>query len=235
MLELRRVNAFYGRIQALRDVSLTVEEGRIVSLLGANGAGKSTTLRTVVGLNRSRDNDIAFEGRALAKIPPHRIVSLGVALVPERREIFPGLSAADNLELGAYLRRDRAGIRADMERVYGLFPALAELRRRAGGTLSGGQQQMLAIGRALMSRPRLLLLDEPTLGLSPVLVRQIFATLAELNRTGVTILLVEQNVHLAFEISGYAYILENGRVVKEGLTADLRHDPLVQEAYLGAI
>ena len=235
LLELRGVNSFYGRIQALRNVSLEVPEGAIVSLLGANGAGKTTTLKTVVGLNRSAANDISFRGRPLGRVPPHRIVRFGIALVPERREIFPGLSVADNLEMGAYTRTDRAGIREDREWIYGLFPALAELRDKPGGTLSGGQQQMLAIGRALMSRPKLMLLDEPTLGLSPMLVQQIFATLKRLNEEGVTILLVEQNAHLAFEISAYAYILENGSVLLEGPTAELAHDPIVREAYLGAI
>jgi branched-chain amino acid transport system ATP-binding protein len=235
MLELKQVNSFYGRIQALRNVSLRVEEGQIVSLLGANGAGKSTTLKTIVGLNRSADNDIRFRGQLLTRVSPHKIVRLGVALVPERREIFPGLSVADNLEMGAYTRSDRDQIRSDLAFVYDLFPALAQLRSHAGKDLSGGQQQMLAIGRALMSRPKLMLLDEPTLGLSPMLVRQIFATLERLNREGVTILLVEQNAQLAFGISSYAYILENGSVLLEGPTSVLREDPTVQEAYLGVI
>jgi branched-chain amino acid transport system ATP-binding protein len=235
MLELRKVNSFYGRIQALRDVSLRVEQGQIVSLLGANGAGKTTTLKTIVGLNRTADNDICFQGQLIGRVPPHRIVGLGMALVPERREVFPGLSVADNLEMGAYTRSDRAEIRADIERVYELFPALVRLRHHAGAELSGGQQQMLAIGRALMSRPKLMLLDEPTLGLSPVLVQQIFHTLKRLNREGVTILLVEQNAQLAFRIASYAYILENGKVLLEGSTEQLSKNPMVQDAYLGAI
>ena len=170
MLELRRVNSYYGRIHVLRDVALRVDAGQIVTLLGANGAGKTTTLRTIVGLNRSASNDIRFEGEPLGAVAPHRIVERGIAMVPERREIFPELTVLENLELGAYRRRDPAGIAADLERVYAMFPTLAERRRQPGGTLSGGQQQMLALGRALMSRPRLLLLDEPTLGLAPKLV-----------------------------------------------------------------
>jgi branched-chain amino acid transport system ATP-binding protein len=235
MLELRKVNSFYGRIQALRDVSLRVEQGQVVCLLGANGAGKTTTLKTIVGLNRTADNDIRFQGRPIAQVSPHRIVRLGLALVPERREVFPGLSVADNLEMGAYTRSDKAEIHADIERVYELFPALSRLRHHAGAELSGGQQQMLAIGRALMSRPRLMLLDEPTLGLSPFLVQQIFHTLERLNREGVTILLVEQNAQLAFRIASYAYILENGKVQLEGSTEQLSKSPMVQAAYLGAI
>lgn len=235
MLEMREVNSFYGRIQVLRNLTLSVGQGQIVSLLGANGAGKTTTLKTIVGLNRSAANDIRFDGKPLAKVPPHAMVSLGIALVPERREIFPQLSVVDNLEMGAYSRRDRNQIRADIDRTYDLFPALGELRHSPGGTLSGGQQQMLAIGRAMMSRPRMLLLDEPTLGLSPLLVDQIFKTLALLNRDGITMLLVEQNAYRAFDISSYAYILENGHIVKHGPTSELRHDPAVQEAYLGAV
>ena len=235
MLEVNRINSFYGRIQALRDVSLRVEEGQIISLLGANGAGKTTTLKTIVGLNRTADNDIRFRGVPLGRVPPHKIVRHGIALVPERREIFPGLSVAVNLEMGAYTRTVRAEIQRDMDWIYEFFPALAELRHMPGGKLSGGQQQMLAIGRALMSRPKLLLLDEPTLGISPLLVQEIFAMLVRLNEQGVTILLVEQNAHLAFKISSYAYILENGRVLLEGPTNDLRNDDTVRKAYLGAI
>ncbi|HSD53150.1 MAG TPA: ABC transporter ATP-binding protein [Burkholderiales bacterium] len=234
MLELSRVNSYYGRIHVLRDVSLRVGAGQIVTLLGANGAGKTTTLRTIVGLNRSAANDIRFEGEPLGAVAPYRIVERGIAMVPERREIFPDMTALENLELGAYRRRDQAGIAADLERVYALFPALAERRRQPGGTLSGGQQQMLALGRALMSRPRLLLLDEPTLGLAPLLVGQIFATLARLHAEGLTILLIEQNANQALGISSYGYILENGAVVLEGESASLRDNPSVQASYLGA-
>ena len=216
MLELSRVNSYYGRIHVLRDVSLRVGAGQIVTLLGANGAGKTTTLRTIVGLNRSAANDIRFEGEPLGAVAPYRIVERGIAMVPERREIFPDMTVLENLELGAYRRRDQAGIAADLERVYALFPALAERRRQPGGTLSGGQQQMLA------------------LGLAPLLVGQIFATLTRLHAEGLTILLIEQNANQALGISSYGYILENGVVVLEGESASLRDNPSVQASYLGA-
>jgi len=235
MLELRNVNAFYGKIQALRDVSLRVDNGKIVSLLGANGAGKTTTVRTIVGLNRSADNDIRFEGRAIGKVPSHQIVRLGIAMVPERREVFADMTVADNLEMGAYSRRDSLELRRNIDWIYHLFPVLAERRKQRAGSLSGGQQQMLAIGRALMSRPRLLLLDEPTLGLAPLVVKQIFETLRQLNHEGMTILLIEQNANQALKLSEYAYILENGRISLEGRSAVLIADPIVQQSYLGAI
>jgi branched-chain amino acid transport system ATP-binding protein len=234
MLELRRVNSYYGRIHVLRDVALRVDAGQIVTLLGANGAGKTTTLRTIVGLNRSASNDIRFEGEPLGAVAPHRIVERGIAMVPERREIFPELTVLENLELGAYRRRDPAGIAADLERVYAMFPTLAERRRQPGGTLSGGQQQMLALGRALMSRPRLLLLDEPTLGLAPKLVGELFDTLVRLHAGGLTILLIEQNANQALAISSYGYILENGTIVLEGDSASLKDNASVQASYLGA-
>lgn len=235
MLELRNVNAFYGKIQALRDVSLRVDNGKIVSLLGANGAGKTTTVRTIVGLNRSADNDIRFEGRAIGKVPSHQIVRLGIAMVPERREVFADMTVADNLEMGAYSRRESLELRRNIDWIYHLFPVLAERRKQRAGSLSGGQQQMLAIGRALMSRPRLLLLDEPTLGLAPLIVKQIFETLRQLNHEGMTILLIEQNANQALKLSEYAYILENGRISLEGRSAVLIADPIVQQSYLGAI
>jgi branched-chain amino acid transport system ATP-binding protein len=234
MLELHRVNSYYGRIHVLRDVSVRVGAGQIVTLLGANGAGKTTTVRTIVGLNRSVANDIRFEGEPLGTVAPYRIVERGIAMVPERREIFPDMTVLENLELGAYRRRDPAGIAADLERVYAMFPALAERRRQPGGTLSGGQQQMLALGRALMSRPRLLLLDEPTLGLAPRLVGEIFATLARLHSEGLTILLIEQNANQALAISDYGYILENGVVALEGESTSLKDNASVQASYLGA-
>ncbi len=235
MLELVNINSYYGNIHVLKDVTLSVREGQIVCLLGANGAGKTTTVRTIVGLNRSADNDIRFRGRPLAKVAAHRIVRLGIAMVPERREIFPGMSVVDNLDMGAYTRASGAEVRADRDRVYRLFPLLAERRYQPGGTLSGGQQQMLAVGRALMSRPRLLLLDEPTLGLAPLLVREIFQTLRRLNQEGLTILLIEQNANQALNIADYAYLLETGRIVLAGPAAALRADPKVQQSYLGAI
>ena len=235
MLELREVNAFYGRIQALTAVSLRVDAGKIVSLLGANGAGKTTTVRTIVGLNRTASNDIRFEGLPIGKVPPHRIVRLGIAMVPERRKIFPDMTVVDNLEMGAYARRNRRDVHRDIERIYSLFPVLAERRKQRAAALSGGQQQMLAIGRALMSSPRLLLLDEPTLGLAPLIVKQIFQTLRLLNRDGMTILLIEQNANQALKLSEYSYILENGRIVREGESSSMRNDPAVQQFYLGTI
>ena len=235
MLELINVNAYYGRIQALKDVSLCVDEGKIVSLLGANGAGKTTTVRTIVGLNRSTANDIRFEGRPIGRIPPHKIVRLGVAMVPERRELFPDMKVVDNLEMGGYSRADAAEMRRDLDWIYSLFPVLAERRKNRAGALSGGQQQMLAIGRALMSHPRLLLLDEPTLGLAPLIVKQIFGTLRKLNQDGMTILLIEQNANQALKLSEYSYILENGRIALQGRSAVLSADPTVQRSYLGSI
>jgi branched-chain amino acid transport system ATP-binding protein len=235
MLELRKVDAFYGKIQALSAVSLRVDEGKIVSLLGANGAGKTTMVRTIVGLNRTANNDIRFEGQPIGKVPPHRIVRLGIAMVPERREVFPDMKVIDNLEMGGYTRRNRADVHRDIEWIYSLFPVLAERRKQRAAALSGGQQQMLAVGRALMSRPRLLLLDEPTLGLAPLIVKQIFETLRLLNQDGMTILLIEQNANQALKLSEYSYILENGRIVREGESSFLRTDPAVQQSYLGAI
>jgi branched-chain amino acid transport system ATP-binding protein len=235
MLELINVNAYYGRIQALKDVSLRVDEGKIVSLLGANGSGKTTTVRTIVGLNRSIANDIRFEGRPIGRIPPHQIVRLGIAMVPERRELFSDMKVIDNLEMGAYSRANTAQMRRDLDWIYSLFPVLAERGKNRAGALSGGQQQMLAIGRALMSHPRLLLLDEPTLGLAPLIVKQIFATLRQLNKKGKTILLIEQNANQALKLSDYSYILENGRIALEGKSNALIADPTVQRSYLGAI
>jgi branched-chain amino acid transport system ATP-binding protein len=235
MLELNNVDAFYGKIQALKGVSMRVNAGKIVSLLGANGAGKTTTVRTVVGLNRSADNDIRFEGKPIGKVPPHEIVRLGIAMVPERRELFPDMTVIDNLEMGAYSRPRSAEVARDIEGIYGLFPVLSERRKQRAGSLSGGQQQMVAIGRALMSRPRLLLLDEPSLGLAPLIVKQIFNTLLKLNEEGMTIVLIEQNAKQALKLSEYAYVLENGRIVLDGQSSVLRSDPTVQQSYLGAI
>jgi branched-chain amino acid transport system ATP-binding protein len=235
MLELTNVNAYYGRIHALKDVSLRVDEGKIVSLLGANGAGKTTTVRTIVGLNRSSANDIRFERRPIGRIPPHKIVRLGIAMVPERRELFPDMKVIDNLEMGAYSRANAAEMRRDLDWIYSLFPILAERRKNRAGALSGGQQQMLAIGRALMSHPRLLLLDEPTLGLAPLIVKQMFGTLRKLNQDGMTILLIEQNANQALKLSEYSYILENGRIALQGRSAVLSADPTVQRSYLGSI
>jgi len=212
-----------------------VRERAIVSLLGANGAGKTTTVRTIMGMHRSRDNDIRFDNAPIGNVAPHQIVGLGIAMVPERRELFPDMSVVDNLDMGAYRRRDRRDVRRTLDWIYTLFPVLAERRKQRAGALSGGQQQMLAIGRSLMSRPRLLLLDEPTLGLAPVLVKQIFAIVQELNRQGITILLIEQNARQALKLAEYGYILENGRIALEGEGALLMQDENVQRSYLGAI
>jgi len=235
MLELRNVNSFYGHIQALKDVSLRVPDGQIVCLLGANGAGKTTTVRTIVGLNRSAKNDIRFCGERIDQTPAHKVVSLGIAMVPERRELFAQMTVADNIGIGAYVRNDTNRIKADLDRMYQMFPVLAARRLQRAGTLSGGQQQMVAIARALMSRPRLLLLDEPTLGLAPLIIQEIFKTLAVLNNEKLTILLIEQNARQALQLANYGYILENGKVVLEGASDTLLKNPDVERSYLGAI
>jgi branched-chain amino acid transport system ATP-binding protein len=235
LLELNAIHAFYGKIEAVKGVSLRVRERSIVSLLGANGAGKTTVVRTIVGLHRSRDNDIRFDHRPIGNVPPHQIVSLGIAMVPERRELFPDMSVVDNLEMGGYTRRNLQETRRTLEWTYGLFPVLAERRKQRAGALSGGQQQMLAIARSLMSRPRLLLLDEPTLGLAPLVVKQTFEILRNLNQQGITIMLIEQNANQALKLAEYAYILENGHIVLEGESAILMKDENVRRSYLGAI
>jgi branched-chain amino acid transport system ATP-binding protein len=235
MLELRNVNSFYGHIHALKDVSLRVPDGQIVCLLGANGAGKTTTVRTIVGLNRSAKNDIRFCGERIDQTPAHKVVSLGIAMVPERRELFAQMTVADNIGIGAYVRNDTNRIKADLDQMYQMFPVLAARRLQRAGTLSGGQQQMVAIARALMSRPRLLLLDEPTLGLAPLIIQEIFKTLAVLNNEKLTILLIEQNARQALQLASYGYILENGKVVLEGASDTLLKNPDVERSYLGAI
>jgi branched-chain amino acid transport system ATP-binding protein len=233
LLSVERLNCFYGEaIHALRDVSFGVEEGTIAAIIGANGAGKSTLMWTLVGLLRPASGTITFNGQPVRPVP-HRAVASGIALVPERRRLFPNLSVRENLTLGGYRRSDRAGIAKDEEYVFSLFPVLKERLAQYAGTLSGGQQQMLAIARALMSRPKLLLLDEPSLGLAPVLVRQVFDTIQEISRQGTTILLVEQNALKALEVSTCAYVLEVGRIVLQGLGRDLLRNPAVQAAYLG--
>ncbi|MCM8749707.1 ABC transporter ATP-binding protein [Thermomicrobiaceae bacterium CFH 74404] len=234
VLELESVHVYYGPIHALRGVSLTVERGEIVTLLGANGAGKTTTLRSISGLIRPARGRIALEGRNIVGLPPHEIVKLGVGHVPEGRRIFPRLSVEENLALGAFTITDRQEIRRRLEEVLQLFPRLAERRRQQGGTLSGGEQQMLAIGRALMMQPRIMLLDEPSMGLAPVLVESIFEVIQRLNQRGTTILLVEQNARMALEVAHRGYVLETGSIVLEGPAAELAHDPKVQAAYLGA-
>ena len=233
MLKLEELHVFYGNIQALRGLSLLVEEGELVTIVGSNGAGKSTALLTISGILRPRSGRLTFEGRDLSKAAPHDIVRWGISHCPEGRMIFGRLSVAENLVLGAYNRQDRQDIRRDLGRVHDLFPILAERKDQAAGTLSGGEQQMLAIGRALMSRPRMLLLDEPSLGLAPILVERIFDVIHELHRQGVTILLVEQNAYQALRVADRAYVLETGKIRLSGPAAELADDPQVRAAYLG--
>jgi len=232
MLEVRDLHVSYGEIRALKGVSFGVGQGEVVALLGNNGAGKTTTLRAVSGMLAARGGDVLFEGASLVGIPSHSIVKLGITHVPEGRRIFNRLSVVDNLEMGAFTRSD-GGIREDIERVFSIFGRLKERRDQVAGTLSGGEQQMLAIGRALMARPRLLLLDEPSMGLAPVLVEQIFETVLTINKQGVTILLVEQNAAMALSIAGRGYVLETGGIVLEGAARDLADNPEVRRAYLG--
>ena len=233
MLELRAVSSGYGAIEALRGIDLSVEQGEVVTLIGANGAGKSTTLRNITGLTPITSGDVVFEGVRLNGIAAHRIVGMGISMVPEGRQIFANLSVAENLDLGAYLQKDKAENARHLQRVFELFPRLAERRKQLGGTLSGGEQQMLAIGRAMMARPRLLLLDEPSLGLAPILVHTILMAIDEINREGTTVLLVEQNANAALKHSHRGYVLETGSIVMEGPSEQLAADPRVREAYLG--
>ena len=233
MLVLDDVQTYYGNIQALKGVSLPVEEGECVTLIGSNGAGKSTTLRSISGLSPPRKGSILFEGQEIARMPPQDIVSLGISQSPEGRRCFPRMTVAENLDMGAYLRRD-GEIEQDRNRVYELFPRLEERSKQKAGTMSGGEQQMLAIGRALMAKPKLLLLDEPSMGIAPILVERIYETIAEINRQGTTILLVEQNANFALGVSQRAYVLETGKVALSDESAKLRENPDVQKAYLGA-
>jgi branched-chain amino acid transport system ATP-binding protein len=232
MLEVRDLHVYYGKIHALKGISLQVAQGEIVALLGNNGAGKTTTLKTISGLLRPRGGEVRLEDRVIHGLPPHAIVARGVAHSPEGRKVFNRLTVTENLEMGAYLR-EGAGVREDMERVFALFSRLKERRLQVAGTLSGGEQQMLAIGRALMARPRILLLDEPSMGLAPILVEQIFETVVDINRQGTTILLVEQNAAIALSVAHRAYVLETGSIVLEGGAAELSEHPEVQRAYLG--
>ena len=232
LLELEDVRTFYGNIEALKGVSVVVEEGECVTLIGSNGAGKSTTLRSISGLTPPRFGAVRLAGREIGRLPPQDIVGLGVSHSPEGRRCFARMSVQENLDMGAYLRRDRE-VEADRTRVYDLFPRLEERRTQKAGTMSGGEQQMLAIGRALMARPKLLLLDEPSMGIAPILVERIYETIAEINRQGTTILLVEQNANYALGVSHRGYVLETGRVVLSDESARLREDPEVQRAYLG--
>lgn len=233
MLELKDVHAYYGRIHALKGISLTVEQGEIVTLIGSNGAGKSTTIRIISGLLHPRQGEVRLEGERIDHLPPHKIVSRGLGQAPEGRWIFPRLTVMENLEMGAFARHDRDKIKADLEFVFSLFPRLKERRSQSGGTLSGGEQQMLAISRALMANPRLLLLDEPSMGLAPVLVESIFDTITDINRQGVTILLVEQNALIALEVAKRGYVLQTGNIILHDTAENLRNNEMVRKAYLG--
>jgi branched-chain amino acid transport system ATP-binding protein len=233
LLDVKDIHTFYGNIEALKGISLTVEKGEIVTLIGSNGAGKSTTLRSISGLTPPREGSIMFDGREVGETPAEEVVKLGISLSPEGRHIFPRMTVQENLDLGAYLRRDSNGVGEDLERVFDLFPRLKEREKQKAGTMSGGEQQMLAIGRALMARPKLLLLDEPGMGLAPILVERIYETIQEINRQGTTILLVEQNANFALEVAARGYVLETGTVALSDESAALRKNPEVQKAYLG--
>ena len=233
LLEVENVHSYYGNIHALKGLSITVDEAAIVALIGGNGAGKSTTLKTISGVLRPREGTIRLAGEDLMQYPPHEIVAKGVVQVPEGRRVFGRLSVAENLEMGAFSRTDRGGIAASMDRVFGLFPRLKERRSQVAGTLSGGEQQMLATGRALMANPKVLLMDEPSMGLAPVLVDSIFSTIEELNGSGTTILLVEQNARMALQVADRGYVLQTGEIVLSGSAAELRANEMVRKAYLG--
>ncbi|NYV73432.1 ABC transporter ATP-binding protein [Streptomyces sp. UH6] len=233
LLEVEDLRVAYGKIEAVKGISFKVDAGQVVTLIGTNGAGKTTTLRTLSGLLKPSGGTIRFEGKNLDKVPAHKVVSLGLAHSPEGRHIFPRMSIEDNLRLGAYLRDDRDGITRDIQRAYDLFPILGERRRQAAGTLSGGEQQMLAMGRALMSQPKLLMLDEPSMGLSPIMMQKIMATISELKAQGTTILLVEQNAQAALSLADHGYVMEIGKITLTGTGQELLHDESVRKAYLG--
>ncbi|HKQ52425.1 MAG TPA: ABC transporter ATP-binding protein [Pyrinomonadaceae bacterium] len=233
MLTIENISVNYGAIEALTDISMRVEQGEVVTLIGANGAGKTTTLRTITGLLEPTEGRILFEGREIQGVPTHKLVARGISMSPEGRGVFANLSVRENLQMGAFLKTNRQEIAADMENGFRLFPRLKEREQQKAGTLSGGEQQMLAMARALMSRPRLLLLDEPSLGLAPLVVHTIFEAIEEIRSKGTTILLVEQNAHAALKHSDRAYVLETGKIVMEGPSADLAADPRIKEAYLG--
>ena len=232
-LDIKNLHVYYGHIHALKGIDLHVEDGEIVTLIGANGAGKSTILRTISGLLRTKTGNVLFEGNSVAAMAPEEIVKKGISQVPEGRRIFANMSVEENLELGAYIRSDKPGIRKDIDKVFERFPRLGERRKQIAGTLSGGEQQMLAIGRGLMSQPRLLLLDEPSMGLAPLLVKEIFSIIKEINASGTTILLVEQNANMALSIAHQAYVLETGRITLSGSAKELMESEEVRKAYLG--
>ncbi len=233
LLELNDVHTYYGNIHALKGISLTVDKGEVVTLIGANGAGKTTTLRTISGLLSPKHGSVTFDGEDLTKYKAHELVARGIAMVPEGRGVFSRLTVAENLEMGAYHRNDKAGISEDLQRMFHLFPRLQERRKQVAGTLSGGEQQMLATARALMSRPNLLLMDEPSMGLAPILVDTIFDTIEEINRQGTTILLVEQNAHKALQVAGRGYVLQTGAIALSDTADALQQNPEVQKVYLG--
>jgi branched-chain amino acid transport system ATP-binding protein len=233
MLEINDIHTYYGNIHALKGISLTVEKGEIVTLIGSNGAGKTTTLRSICGIQKPRQGNVLLEGEDINTFKPHEIVSKGVAMVPEGRGIFARLTVAENLDLGSYTRRDRAAVQKDLERVYSIFPRLKEREHQVAGTLSGGEQQMLATGRALMAHPRLLLMDEPSMGLAPVLVEAIFNVIKVINQEGTTILLVEQNALMALSIAQRGYVIQTGQIVLQDTAANLKNNEMVQKAYLG--
>jgi branched-chain amino acid transport system ATP-binding protein len=233
MLKIDNINLYYDGIHALKGVSLEVPEGKIISLIGANGAGKTSTLRTISGLNKPKTGSITYDNQDLLKVSPEKLVNMGIIQVPEGRRIFAPMTVYENLELGAYLRKDKDGIEKDLKNVFKRFPRLEERKKQLAGTLSGGEQQMLAMGRALMAQPKVLLLDEPSMGLAPILVREIFDIIKELNSIGITILLVEQNAKMALSIADYAYVLETGKIVLEGKGQDLADSDEIQKAYLG--
>lgn len=233
MLTIKGLNVYYGVIHALHDINIEVNQGEIVTLIGANGAGKTSTLRAISGLNPIKSGEIKFDGKVISNMAGHKITAMGISHVPEGRRIFANMTVQENLELGAYLRNDKAGIAKDIEMVFDKFPRLKERIKQNAGTLSGGEQQMLAMGRALMIKPKILLLDEPSMGLAPIVVKDIFTIIKEINKTGTTVLLVEQNAKMALSIANKAYVIETGNIVKEGKASDLLNDDAVRSAYLG--
>ncbi len=233
MLKVTGIDVYYGAIQALKGVSIEVAQGSIVTLIGANGAGKTSTLKSISGLLRPRKGSIQFKNREISRLAPEKIVELGISQVPEGRRVFPGMNVLENLEMGAYLRRDKKGVQTDLEGIFQRFPRLLERRKQLAGTLSGGEQQMLAIGRALMARPKLMLMDEPSMGLAPLLVKEIFEIIKDINQKGTTILLIEQNANMALSIADKAYVIETGEIVLEGSAGDLLISQDVKRAYLG--